>query len=152
MLGDGRGGFRVLSGPESGIAIYGEQRAVAISDYDHDGRLDAVISQNGSKTKLLHNVRGKPGLRLKLQGSSGNPTAVGATVRLFSGSLLGPAQEIRAGSGYWSQDSSTLVMTSAQSPTAAWVRWPGGKTTESILPPGAISVSIETDGTIKPAD
>ena len=41
LRGDGRGGFAPLSGAESGIEVYGEQRGSAVADLDHDGRPDS---------------------------------------------------------------------------------------------------------------
>jgi enediyne biosynthesis protein E4 len=119
----------------SGIEVYGEQRASATCDFDRDGRVDLVITQNGAATKLFRNVGAKPGLRVRLQSPPDNPHGVGATLRLKDGDKLGPAQEVQAGSGYWSQNSSVLVMTPGEKPSAIVVRWPGG--VESNTPLGA---------------
>jgi hypothetical protein len=42
------------------------QRSAAIGDYDEDGRVDLVVSQNGAATKLYHHIGAAPGLRVKL--------------------------------------------------------------------------------------
>ena len=55
LRGDGRGNFTPLSPKESGIAIYGEQRACATCDFDDDGRPDLVVTQHGGPTKLYRN-------------------------------------------------------------------------------------------------
>jgi len=78
LKGDGRGNFVAVPGQESGIKLYGEQRGCALCDYDGDGRLDLVVSQNGASTKLYHNEGAKPGLRVRLIGTTNNPAAVGA--------------------------------------------------------------------------
>ena len=57
LLGKGNGHFTAISGQESGIKIYGEQLAAAACDYDHDGRIDLVVTQTGGQTKLYHNVK-----------------------------------------------------------------------------------------------
>ncbi len=119
----------------SGIEVYGEQRGSATCDFDKDGKVDLVVTQNGAATKLFQNVGAKPGLRVRLQGPPGNPQGIGATLRLKAGDKLEPAQEVHAGSGYWSQNSSVLVVAAAGKPTAIVVRWPGG--TESTTPVGA---------------
>src|SRR5262249_31448153 len=72
LQGDGNGNFRSVPGQESGIKVYGDQRGAALCDYDKDGRVDLVVTQNGAETKLFHNVRAKPGLRVKLRGPPGN--------------------------------------------------------------------------------
>ena len=110
LKGDGSGGLTPVPGQESGVKVYGEQRGAALCDYDGDGRLDLVVTQNGAETKLYHNVRGKPGLRVRLQGPPGNPEAIGAQIRLRFGQTAGPVRELHAGSGYRSQDSAILVL------------------------------------------
>ena len=149
LRGDGQGGFQAWSGQESGILIYGEQRGAALADFDHDGRADLVVSQNGAATKLYRNTSAKPGLRVRLLGSAGNPDAVGAVIRLVSGDQRGPAREIHAGSGYWSQDAFTQVMFSARPPSAIQVRWPGGQTTQTALPPGVNEITVDRAGVVK---
>lgn len=49
-------------------------------------------------------------MRVRLQGGPRNPRAVGAAVRLQLAGRQGPALEVHAGSGFWSQDSLMLVM------------------------------------------
>jgi hypothetical protein len=71
----------------------------------------------------------KPGLRVRLAGTEGNLTAIGAQLRLISGARKGPLREIRAGSGYWSQDSCVQVVAAPEAGAKVWVRWPGGKET-----------------------
>ena len=144
LLGDGKGNFRALSGEESGIKIYGEQRGSAVSDYDGDGRVDLVVAQSRDETKLLHNRRARPGLRVKLVGGPGNPQCVGAILRAKTAAGLGRAQVVTAGSGYWSQDSATLVVTSASPITALQVQWPDGSTTEQPVAPDATAVTIRS--------
>jgi hypothetical protein len=149
LKGDGTGRFRAVPGQESGLMIYGDQRGCAAADYDGDGRLDLVVTQNANATKLYHNLGAKPGLRLRLQGSGQNPQAVGATVRLLFGQRAGPAHEVHAGSGYWSQDSAICVLGTPEPPTGVWVRWPGGRTTQNELSFAAREVLIDSSGRLK---
>jgi len=130
LLGDGRGSFRVVSGGESGIKIHGEQRGSAVSDYDGDGRTDLVVAQSNDQTILLHNRRGRPGLRVVLEGDTGNPQAIGAVIRAKTSAGLGRSQVVTAGSGYWSQDSAKLVVTSTYPITALQIQWPDGSSEE----------------------
>ncbi|MEI6739952.1 MAG: FG-GAP-like repeat-containing protein [Gemmatimonadaceae bacterium] len=126
LLGDGRGGWAPQSVAASGLSILGDQRGAAAADYDGDGRMDLAVSQNGAPMTLWHNVRGTPGLRVTLRGPASNPLAIGAHLQLIAGGTRGPVQEIRAGSGYWSMDAATVVLTTRTRPTALWVRWPSG--------------------------
>ena len=149
LQGDGQGGLRAITGQESGIKVYGEQRGAAVCDFDGDGRTDLVISQNGGETRLFHNVRGKPGLRVRLQGPVGNPLGIGAVVRLKFDDRLGPAREIHGGSGYWSQDSVVQVMSGPSAPTQIWVRWPAGVVVTANLPPSAKEVVVDFNGAVR---
>ncbi len=149
LRGDGKGGFTPTSGMASGIAIYGEQRGAAASDFDGDGRADLVVAQHGAETKLYRNAAARPGLRVRLAGPLGNPTGVGATLQLKFGERLGPVREIRAGSGYWSQDSAVQVLAAPAAPTELFVRWPGGKPTSSPVPAGAKEVAVDRNGAVR---
>jgi hypothetical protein len=136
LQGDGQGGWRAMRPAESGVAIYGEGRGAALCDFDHDGRLDLVVSQNGGRTQLFHNVGARPGLRVVLEGPPANPAAVGAAVRLlYPGPAAGPLHEIRAGGGYLSQDAATVVLGSSRPPTSIEIRWPHGPREQVTLAP-----------------
>ena len=161
LQGDGQGGFAPMSGPASGVLIYGEQRGSAACDYDHDGCVDLVVSQNAAATVLLHNETGHPGLRVRLQGPPGNPAGLGAVLRLEYANptppsaavppkpILGPAREIHAGSGYWSQEALTQVLASPTAPTRLHIRWPGGKTTLTAIPAGAKEIVVDDSGRVR---
>ena len=146
LRGDGAGKLTAVPGQDSGLMIYGEQRGAAVADFNEDGRADLAVTQNGTSTRLFRNVGAKPGLRVRLQGPPSNPAAIGATVRLRFGQRLGPAREVHAGSGYFSQDSAVLVLGTPEAPSGLVVRWPGGKTTESPVPAGAKEVTGTMDG------
>jgi hypothetical protein len=146
LRGSRAGLFKPLTGQESGIKIYGEQRGAAIGDFDEDGRVDLVVSQNGAATKLFHNVGAKPGLRVHLAGLTGNAAGIGAQIRLFFGTRAGPVREIHCGSGYWSQDSAIPVLATPERPTSLWIRWPGGKVTTTPLPDNIQEVLVNYDG------
>jgi hypothetical protein len=148
LRGDGKGGLKTVPGQESGIMVYGEQRGACLSDYDGDGRVDLVVTQNGAETKLYRNTGAKPGLRVRLQGPDGNQDAIGAQMRLFFGEPAGPLRELHAGSGYWSQDSAVQVLATPQPPGQIWIRWPGGKTTTSTVPAGAREILVNQSGEI----
>jgi hypothetical protein len=141
LQGDGRGEFRPVRGPESGVLIYGEQRGAAVCDYDGDGRLDLAVGQHQAEVKLHRNQTSSPGLRVRLRGGPGNRDGIGAVIRRGDESRLGPAYQLHAGAGYCSQDSATTVI--AGTGDRIWVRWPGGKETTARVPVGAKELVIE---------
>ena len=86
---------------------------------------------------------------MRLKGPPGNPNGIGATLRLVNGAISGPAREIHAGSGYWSQDSAVQVLAIRESPTQLWVRWPGGRTLSSAIPKGAREIQVDVEGKVQ---
>src|SRR5256712_4736689 len=134
----GDGSLEPVPGPVSRITVYGDQRGAAFADYDGDGRVDLVVSQNGAETKLYHNEHARPGVRVRLVGGAGNPRAIGAALRVvYSEGPQGPLREVHGGSGYWSEDGAVQVLGVEQGrrPAAMWVRWPGGRESETPLGP-----------------
>jgi hypothetical protein len=100
---------------------------------------------------LYHNRGARPGLRVRLQGPAANPTAVGARLWLEAQGRRGPAREIHAGSGYWSQDSAIQVLADLEPPMTLVVRWPGGRRTTSPVPPGSREVTVDAPGKLASA-
>jgi hypothetical protein len=149
LRGDGKGNLSAMTGQETGVKVYGEQRGAALCDYDGDGRVDLVVTQNGAETKLYHNVGARPGLRIRLRGRAGNLQAVGAQIRLKFGDRFGPAREIHAGSGYWSADSAVQVLGTPEPPTQIQIRWPGGRMTTADIPRNAREIEVDWDEKIK---
>jgi hypothetical protein len=149
LRGTGNGRLEPVPGQISGVTVYGEQRGVAASDFDEDGRLDLVVTQNAGVTRLFQNVNGAPGLRIRLIGPPQNPQGIGAAVHLQFARNDGPLHEIHAGSGYWSQDSLVTVIGSPETPRRIAVRWPGAKTTTTDLPGDSHEVSVSYDGGLK---
>jgi enediyne biosynthesis protein E4 len=145
LRGDGQGGFTPVPGHVSGIQVYGEQRGAALADFDQDGRVDLVVTQRNQPTRLYRNTHAKPGLRVRLDGGPGNPTGIGATARLQFDSHTGPAREVQAGSGYWSQNSPVQVLATPAVPLEIEVRWPGGEVTRAPIPPEVTEITVNRD-------
>ena len=154
LRGDGKGGFVPMPGRQTGLKIHGEQRGSAVADYDHDGRVDIAVAQNGAATRLFHNDHAVPGIRVRLEGPQGNPCGIGASMRVRSKQGLGPARELHAGAGYWSQDSVVTVL-SVPHPTASGtngdglsieVRWPGGRTNSAPVANSDQEVVVRAPG------
>jgi hypothetical protein len=142
LVGDGKGALRPVPGGESGLLVYGDQRGAGAADYDQDGRLDVVITQNGAATRVYRNQGAAPGLQVRLQGPPGNPRGIGATIRLKAGAAWGPAREVQAGSGYWSVSSATQVVAPAGGPATLQVRWPDGRVVEVPVAAGVREATV----------
>jgi hypothetical protein len=151
LLGEGTGAFRALAPRASGISIMGEQRGSAVADFDCDGRMDLAVAQNAGPIRLFRNAGARPGVRLRLRAGAANPRGIGSVVRLRFADRLGPAREVHAGSGYWSQDSDVVVLAAPDPPVAVQVRWPGGRQNEWPWPSGARFVTVTRDG-LEPSD
>ena len=143
LLGDGQGGLTPVPGQESGLVVWGEQRGAAAADVTGDGRLDLVVSQNGTATRHYVNRMAEPGIRIRLVGPPENPDGIGATVLLGRD---GSAVPVTAGSGYWSQSSVTPLLTGPAS-TEVIVRWPDGRETRTPIPAAASELRVEWSAT-----
>lgn len=153
LRGDGEGGFEPVRGSRSGIAVYGDARAVALADHDRDGRVDLAFGVNGGETRLYRNVGATPGLRVTLEGPPSNPRAIGARLRLeYADGTLGPAREVRSGEGYLARHESTQTLGVAgatgasRAPATLRVVWPGGEETSVPIAPGTLEVRVPSPG------
>ena len=129
LQGDGTEKLRAVLGHESGVKVFGEQRGAALADFNEDGRVDLVVTQNGAATCLFQNVTAKPGLRVRLVGPPGNPTGVGAMIRLKFGPRFGAPWAARRADGLrggfrWDVDDSRSPVWYPQGVTAS----PDGET------------------------
>jgi tetratricopeptide (TPR) repeat protein len=104
-------------------------RAIITGDYDNDGAVDLLITQNHGPAVLLRNEGGNQNhwLRLALKGLNDNKSAIGTKVEVFSG---GNRQkfEIYGSNGYLGQNSPYLTVGLGDAKEADIVRmlWPTG--------------------------
>ena len=150
LRGNGDGSFQSVPHTESGIAIYGEQRAAAVADFDHDGRPDLAVSQNGSATKLFRNNSTERSLRIRLQGSPPNPHAVGAQMRIVGDKQSSPLREIVLATGWLTAPASTQLMAMGEGQNTLHIRWPNGSETKTKIPATATEITIKASGEIFP--
>ncbi len=149
LRGRGDGTFVALDGVASGVRLDGEQRGAALADFNHDGRVDLVVTQNGGTTKLYVNEAARPGWRVVLAGSGLNPDGIGAHLRVvYSDGRRGPVREVVAGAGHGSQDSPAVVLGAGDGARALWVRWPGGR--EQVVPVGEGTREVRVGNTLPP--
>lgn len=132
LLGDGKGGFKAVEARESGIVLHGDGRALAVADFEGNGSPGFIAAMNNASAVRLKRTASDPHFfKVRLEGPKGNPTAIGACVKVTCGSAPPMIAEVSAGGGYLSQQSSTLLfgMGKEHTEVAIEVRWPGGKVT-----------------------
>ena len=127
----GQGHFTAVSVAESGLLVPGDAKALVVTDLDHDGWPDFVVSRNNDTTLAFRNrgVEGRKSLGISLRGKAGNLAAIGAriTVELTNGGTQ--TIEVAAGSGAYSQSTTAAFFGFPKDnpPRFIAVRWPDGK-------------------------
>jgi hypothetical protein len=103
-------------------------RGAAYADFDHDGDLDVLISQNNGPAVLLRNDGGNRNhwLNVRLTGTKSNRDGIGAVVRVES--AVGKQWSmVRSGSSYCSQSDLALTFgLGADTAARIEVVWPSG--------------------------
>jgi tetratricopeptide (TPR) repeat protein len=112
-----------------------DPRAIITGDYDNDGAVDLLITQNHGPAVLLRNEGGNKNnwMRLNLKGLNDNKSAIGTKVEVFAGANR-QKFEIYGSSGYLGQNSPYLTVGLGQSKQADVVRmlWPSGVLQDEI--------------------
>jgi hypothetical protein len=120
---------RSQSGPGFGVEKVG--RTIVAGDVDNDGDLDLLVTNNGGTADLLRNDGGNRGssLLLRLVGTASNRDAIGARVRVTTGSRT-QIREVTSGSSYLGQGDMRLHVGLGVASTVdrLEIRWPSGKT------------------------
>jgi len=143
------GSFSDVSGV-LGLDFRDDSRAYALSDFDHDGRMEFVLkNRTGPQLRILRNDLEGLGnsIAVRLQGRASNRDAIGSIVTIESGA---PRQTkfISAGSGFASQHTKELFfgLGEATEVISVSVRWPTGVTERHDHVPVNHRVEIEEGG------
>jgi hypothetical protein len=141
--GDGRFDLPAPSGPFAGRYVV---RGAAPFDFDDDGDVDIVLSQNDRAALLWRNDGPAVwrSLVVSLAGRPPNRDAIGAVARLeTSGGRQ--TRLARTGMSYGSQGDRRLffAVEARAAPFALTIRWPGEKTAERFEIPGRGPVTIQ---------
>jgi hypothetical protein len=137
-------------------AIFGKEfsgRGMATGDFDNDGDLDVLISNNGEAPLLLRNEGGNKNnwLGLQLVATKSNPAAVGVVITWQAGTLKRSRLKIAGGSYLASHDPRELLgVGSARKIDYVEIRWPSGKVDKlTNLPIDTYLKVIEGEGLAK---
>ncbi len=102
-------------------------RGLAVGDYDNDGRIDVLVGNNGEAPVLLRNRAGAGNhwLGVKLQGTTCNRDAVGATITWSSGGRTRSRYKSNGGS-YLSSHDMREVLGIGSAARIDWleIKWP----------------------------
>jgi hypothetical protein len=114
-------------------SIFGTEfsgRGMATGDFDNDGDLDVLISNNGEPPLLLRNEGGNKNnwLGLQLVATKSNSSAVGAVITWQAGGVKRSRLKTAGGSYLSSHDPrEVLGLGSASKIDSVEIRWPSGK-------------------------
>jgi hypothetical protein len=149
----GNGQFENVSGSLGpAFAVAQVARGAAYADYDHDGDLDILISNNHGPARLLKNDGGNRNrwITIKTVGTKSNRDGIGAVVRVQSASGKQWSM-VRSGSSYASQSDLAQTFGLGQDPVvqAIDVEWPSGvKDHAANVKPNQIVVVEEGKGVV----
>lgn len=133
FINDGDGVFTDVAGRLEGALSPIIGRGVAYGDYDKDGDLDVVMTENGGPVHLWqNNLADANYLRVHLSSAGNNQRALGAKIEAIVGEKK-QIQYVRTGSSYLSQSelTPTFGLGEASKVDTLKIRWPSG--TEQIL-------------------
>ena len=125
-------------------------RGMTAGDYDNDGDLDLLISNNGEAPLLLRNDGGSRNnwVGLDLVATKSNPGAVGAVITWQAGSLRQTRLKTSGGSYLASHDPREVLGLGRNAKVdGVEIRWPSGKVDKlSNLPTGTYVRVVEGEG------
>jgi len=101
---------------------------ISWGDFDNDGFLDLYLNNNGSENRLYRNSgNSNKWIEMRLIGTNSNRSAIGARVRIKTGSLS-QIREVEGGSGGKGQNSLVVHfgIGTATIIDSLFVRWPSG--------------------------
>ena len=101
---DGTGSFSNISdGVRGDLSQHFVSRGAAVADFDNDGDVDVLVSNNGQRAQLFRNDGGNRNhwLQIQLEGKESNRDGVGARVKVVAGDLT-QYDERKGGTSYQS--------------------------------------------------
>ncbi|MBI4602111.1 MAG: CRTAC1 family protein, partial [Planctomycetes bacterium] len=115
------------------VAFAGNSRGAAVFDLEGDGDLDVAVNDYEGPARVFENVQasGSSWVRLRLEGTRSNRSAIGARVAVFFGGQARHEQVVSA-TGFLSQSPQTLHfgLGKAALVDRAVIVWPSGRVQE----------------------
>jgi Flp pilus assembly protein TadD len=139
---EGSGGFRDAT-HETGLdkVILRHPRSVLAFDFDGDGAVDLLITQNGGPPVLLRNIGGNKNhwMELKVTGDLDNRFGRGARVDLFAG-VDRQTLQVSGASGYLGQGPAEITVGLGAENAADVIRilWPNGVVQDEMQVPAGV--------------
>jgi hypothetical protein len=128
-------------------------RGMATGDFDNDGDLDVLVSNNGEAPVLLRNEGGNRNnwLGLQLVSRKSNPAAIGATITWQAGGIKRSRLNTAGGSYLSSHDPRELLgLGSATKVDSVEIHWPSGRLDKlTNLPINSYIKVVEGEGFVK---
>ncbi|MGH9903350.1 MAG: CRTAC1 family protein, partial [Pyrinomonadaceae bacterium] len=128
-------------------------RGLTVGDYDNDGRLDVLVSNNGEAPLLLRNRGGVRNnwLGLQLVATRSNSAAVGAVITWQAGGVRRARLKTGGGSYLASHDPrEVLGVGGASKIDGVEIRWPSGKVDKLTNPPLNTYIKVvEGEGVVR---
>ncbi|PYV41153.1 MAG: hypothetical protein DMG06_18030 [Acidobacteria bacterium] len=123
------GTFSDVSGAV-GLDFAEDARAFALTDFDHDGRLEIFLkNRNAPQLRILRNEMKSLGhsIAFRLQGRKSNRDGIGAVVTVDASNGR-QVKFLQAGSGFLSQHTKEVFfgLGHSKDPVRASIRWPSG--------------------------
>lgn len=131
FINQGNGTFKDMADTIGGVLTQPMlARGVASADYDRDGDVDLLVTENSGPVHLLRNdsQRGRV-VRVRLSQPAHNPDALGAHVWAVVQGAEPQQRRVRTGSGYLSQSEQVLTfgLGTATHIDSLVVQWPDGQ-------------------------
>jgi hypothetical protein len=128
-------------------------RGMAVGDFDNDGDLDVLVSNNGEPPLLLRNEGGNRNnwVGLQLVAAKSNPAGVGAVIAWQAGGVRRTRLKTAGGSYLASHDPrEVLGLGAATKIDAIEIRWPSGRVDKlSGVPINTYVKVVEGEGLFK---
>jgi enediyne biosynthesis protein E4 len=132
----GRGRFRLVADPGPFFAVGHAARGAAFGDLDNDGDIDVVINRMDGVPAVLPN-ESKAGhwIRLELEGTRSNRSAIGTAVEVHVGGRI-LHRQLKGGGSYASTNDPRLLVGvgGADRVERVEIRWPSGQKTRLTDP------------------